>query len=70
MPELGAVNLSVRNGKSAVQFRQRANTTLTNELNRKIINWVQRLNRNRALTVPDTVPNGTEFGAVKARCLN
>ena len=62
--------LSVRNGKSAVQFRQRANTTLFTGLNRKIINWVQCLNRNRALTVPDTALNGIEFGAVKARCLN
>ena len=34
--------------------------------NRKIINWVQCLNRNRALTVPDTAQNGIEFGAVKA----
>ena len=64
MPELGAVNLSVRNGKSAVQCRQRANATLITKLNRKIINWVQCLNRNRALTVPDNAPNGTEFGGV------
>ena len=62
--------ISVRNGKSAIQFRQRANATLITKLNRKIINWVQCLNRNRALTVPDTVPKGIEFGAVKARCLN
>ena len=33
-------------------------------------NWVQCLNRNRALTVPDTAPNGIEFVAVKVRCLN
>ena len=39
-------------------------------INRKIINWVQCLNRNRALTVPDTAPNGIEFSVVKARCLN
>ena len=32
VPELGAVNLSVRNGKSAIQFRQRANATLITEL--------------------------------------
>ena len=70
MPELGAVNLSVRNGKSAVQVIQFANATLITELNGKIINWVQCLNRNRALTVPDTAPNGIEFGAVKAQCLN
>ena len=70
VPELGAVNLSVRNGKSVVQFRQRANTTLITELNRKIIIQVQCLNRKRALTVPDTARNGIEFGAVKARCLN
>ena len=57
VPELGAVNLIVRNGKSAIQFRQRANAMLC-------------LNRNRVLTVPDTAPNGIEFGAVKARCLN
>ena len=31
---------------------------------------VHCLNRNRALAVPDTAPNGIEFGAVKARCLN
>ena len=70
MPEFGAVNLNVRNGKSAIQFGQRANATLTTELNCKITNWVQCLNRNRALTVSDTVPNGIEFGAVNARCLN
>ena len=35
MSELGAVNLSVRNGKSAVQFRQRTNATLITEPNRK-----------------------------------
>ena len=34
------------------------------------INWVQCLNRNRALTVPGTAPDGIEFGAVKARCPN
>ena len=32
VPELGAVNLSVRNGKSAIYFRQRANATLITEL--------------------------------------
>ena len=32
VPELGAVNLSVRKGKSAIQFRQRANATLITEL--------------------------------------
>ena len=32
--------------------------------------WVQCLNRNRALIVPDTAPIGIEFGAVKAGCLN
>ena len=32
VPELGAVNLSVRNGKSAIQFRRRANATLITEL--------------------------------------
>ena len=64
VPELGAVNLSVRNGKSAVQFRQRTNATIITELNRTIIIWVQCLNRNRALTVPGTAP--IEFGAVKA----
>ena len=69
VPELGAVNMSVRNGKSAIQFRQRTNATLVTELNRKIINWEQCLNRNRALTVPFTAPNGIEFGAVNA-CLN
>ena len=66
VPELGAVNLSVRNSKSEVQFRQRANATLVTELNRKIINWVQCLNCNRALNVPNTAPNEIEFGAVKA----
>ena len=35
--------------------------TLITELIRKLINWVQCLNRNRALTVPGTAPNGTEF---------
>ena len=40
--------------------------TLITKLNRKIISWVQCLNHNRALTVPDTVPNGIEFGAEKA----
>ena len=71
MPELGAIKLSVRNGKSAVQFRQRGANGIT-ELNRKIINWLQRLNRNRALTVPHIAPNGIEFGAVKfkVQCLN
>ena len=69
-PELGAVNLNVRNGKSAVQFIQRTNATVITELNRKKIIWVQFLNRSRALTVPDIAPNGIEFGAVKARCLN
>ena len=66
VPELGAVNLKVRNGKSAVRFKQRVNATLITELNRKIISWVQCLNRNRALTVPDTAKNGIEFDAVKA----
>ena len=65
MPELGAVNLRVRNSKSAVHFGQRA--TLITELNRKIINWVQCLHYNRALAVPDTASNGIELGAVKAR---
>ena len=32
VPELGVVNLSVRNGKSAIQFRQRANALLITEL--------------------------------------
>ena len=32
VPDLGAVNLSVRNGKSAIQFRHRANATLITEL--------------------------------------
>ena len=32
VPELGAVNLSVQNGKSAIQFRQCANATLITEL--------------------------------------
>ena len=67
LPELSAVNLSVRNGKNAIQFRHRANATLITEL--KSIG-VQCLNRNRALTVPGTALNGIEFGAVKARCLN
>ena len=66
VPELGAVNLSVRNGKSAIQFKLCANATLITELNRKIINWGQCLNYNRALTVPDTAPNGIEFGAVES----
>ena len=70
VPELGAVNLSVRNGKSTIQFGQRANATLITEFNRKIINWLQCLNRNRAMTVPDTAPNGIEFGAVKARLMS
>ena len=43
---------------------------LITKLNHKIINWVQYLNRNRALTMPDNVPNEIEFRAVKARCLN
>ena len=64
VPELGAVNLSVWNGESVVQFRQRANYA------HHRTNWVQCLNRIRAFTVPDTAPNGIEFGAVKARCLN
>ena len=68
VPELGAVNLSVQNGKSAAQFRQRTNATLITEL--KSIGCMQCLNGNRALTVPDTAPNGIEFGAVKARSLN
>ena len=68
VPELGVVNLSGRDGKSAIQFRQRVNATLITEL--KSIGCMQCLNRNRALTVPDTAPNGIEFGAVKARCLN
>ena len=37
VPELGAVKLSVRNGKSAVQCRQRANATLITDFNRNII---------------------------------
>ena len=32
VPELGAVNLSVRNAKSAVQFRQRTNATIITDL--------------------------------------
>ena len=60
----------MRNGKSTIQFRQRANATLITEFNRKIINWLQCLNRNRAMTVPDTAPNGIEFGAVKARLMS
>ena len=54
VPELGEVNLSMRNDKSAVHFRQRTNATLITELNRKIISWVQCLNRNPNcdLTVP------------------
>ena len=62
MPELGAVNLSVWNDKSAVQFRQRVNAALITELNRKVINWVQSPNHNRALNVADTAPDGIEFG--------
>ena len=54
----------------AVKFGQRANATVITEPNRKIINWVQYLNRNRALIVLETAPNGIEFGMVKARCLN
>ena len=67
MPEFGAVNLSVRNGKSAVQIRQRANATFITEINRKIINWLQCLNRNRALTVLDIAPNVIEFGQENMR---
>ena len=69
MPELSAVNLSVQKGKSAVQFNQLTNVSATQitELNCEIINCVQCLNRNRALTVPKTALNGIEFGAVKAR---
>ena len=32
VPELGAVNLSVRNGKSAIRFRELANAMLITEL--------------------------------------